>query len=94
MAYDEKNKTEVKAHSVKLDDRSRLTVSGVEDVESFDENEIVMNTSHGNLIVKGSGLHIEKITLDVGELSVAGMIDELCYEAKPSSRSFWSGLFS
>lgn len=93
MAYEEKAKQTVKAHSLSMDDRCRLTVTGVDDVESFDEATIVINTSQGNLIVRGSGLHIGKISLDVGELKVEGMITDLSYEEKAQSGGFWSRLF-
>ena len=94
MAYDEKTKAPVlKAHSVSMEDRCRMNVTGVEDVESFDESVIVMNTSQGDLIVRGSGLHIGKISLDVGQLSVEGVINELSYEEKQASVGFWQRIF-
>lgn len=95
MAYEEKErmKTVSKPHSVSMDDRCRLNVTGVDDVESFDETTIVMNTSQGNLIVRGSGLHIGKISLDVGEIKVEGMITDLSYEKKAHTGGFWSRLF-
>ena len=95
MAYEEKEKLKpaVKPHSVSMDDRGRLNVTGVDDVESFDEATIVMNTSQGNLIVRGSGLHIGKISLDVGEIKVEGMITDLNYEEKAHTGGFWSRLF-
>ena len=93
MAYEEKTKAVPKAHSLSMDDRCRLTVTGVDDVESFDENVIVMNTSQGNLIVRGSGLHIGKISLDVGELKVEGLITDLSYEERSQAGSFWAKLF-
>ena len=95
MAYEEKEKLKpaVKPHSVSMDDRCRLNVTGVDDVESFDETTIVMNTSQGNLIVRGSGLHIGKISLDVGEIKVEGMITDLGYEEKAHTGGFWSRLF-
>ena len=95
MAYEEKEKLKpaVKPHSVSMDDRCRLNVTGADDVESFDETTIVMNTSQGNLIVRGSGLHIGKISLDVGEIKVEGMITDLNYEEKAHTGGFWSRLF-
>ncbi len=68
------------AHRVELDGRERLIVSGVDDVDRFDENEIVMTTSAGTLIVTGESLHIGKLSLDGGELHVDGHIDSLLYE--------------
>jgi sporulation protein YabP len=67
-------------HRLELDGRERLVVSGVEDVERFDENGIVMSTSAGILTVAGEGLHIGKLSLDGGELHVDGRIDSLSYE--------------
>lgn len=94
MAYEEKAKPAVKPHAVTMDDRCKMSITGVEDVENFDETEIVMRTSQGNLIVRGSGLHIGKISLDVGEMRVEGLINELCYEESGSAGgSFWSKIF-
>lgn len=67
-------------HHVAMEERSSLTVSGVSDVERFDENEIVMTTSKGTLVVTGENLHIEKLSLDGGDLRVEGEIDALTYE--------------
>ena len=53
MAYDEKKVRPEAAHHVILEEREQLAVSGVEEVESFDENTIVMYTSRGTLIVRG-----------------------------------------
>ena len=67
-------------HRLELDGRERLVVSGVEDVERYDESGIVMSTSAGILTVTGEGLHIGKLSLDGGELHVDGRIDSLTYE--------------
>lgn len=79
------------SHRVVLDGRDKLTVSGVEDVDRFDENEIIMSTSEGLLVVTGENLHIGKLSLDGGELHVDGRIDALSYEDAPGMRG---GLFS
>ena len=68
------------AHRVTLEGRERLIVSGVEEVERFDENEIVMNTAEGALVVTGENLHIGKLSLDGGELHVDGRVEALSYE--------------
>lgn len=93
MAYEEKIRPAAKAHHVILEERNRLSVTGVEDVASFDENEIVMTTAQGNLIVRGSGLHIGKLTLDSGEVSVEGQVTDLNYEETSPAGGFWSRLF-
>ena len=68
------------AHRLELDGRESLTVSGVEDVERFDETGIVMSTAVGTLVITGEDLHIGKLSLDGGELHVDGRIDSLTYE--------------
>jgi len=89
MAYEEK-----KAHSVLLENRARLAVSGVEDVESFDENLINMAIGDGALVIRGSGLHIEKLSLDGGDMLVTGFVDSLSYEDRGSRQgSLLSRLF-
>lgn len=93
MAYEEKLTVVHKPHNVIMEERARLSISGVEDVESFDESEIVMTTTKGSLIIKGSELHIEKLSLETGELSVEGFIDDLSYEDRSPSGGFWSRLF-
>lgn len=69
-----------------LEERGSLTVSGVSDVERFDENEIVMSTSRGTLVVTGENLHIEKLSLDGGDLKVEGDVDALTYEESRRER--------
>ncbi len=73
-------------HHIMMEERSSLTVSGVSDVERFDENEIVMSTSKGTLVVTGENLHIEKLSLDGGDLKVEGDIDALTYEESRRER--------
>lgn len=72
-------------HHVELRGRESLTISGVEDVERFDETGIVMETSAGTLVISGEGLHIGQLSLDGGELHVDGRIDSLSYEEEGRS---------
>ena len=83
MAYENPNYAH---HQLTFDGRERLTVTGVEDVERFDENMIVMSTSAGTLVVSGENLHIGKLSLDGGELHVDGQIDALQYEEQGAGR--------
>ena len=79
-------------HQLQLEGREKLTVSGVEDVERFDETAIVMSTCAGTLIVSGEGLHIGKLSLEGGELKVEGRIDAMEYEESAPTAS--GGLFA
>jgi len=93
MTFEEKGKTPVRPHHVIMEDRSRLSITGVEDVISFDETEIITRTGQGNLIIRGMGLHIGKLTLDSGEVSIDGSVRELCYEEPVPTGGFWARLF-
>lgn len=77
MPYDDMTAMQ---HRLELSGRERLIVSGVEEVERFDEEEIVMRTGVGTLVVGGHNLHIGKLNLDGGELHVDGSIHTLLYE--------------
>lgn len=79
MAYESQYPQEG-LHRLALEDRRQLTVSGVEEVESFDEGGITMVTGQGTLVVRGSGLHIEQLSLDGGQLRVEGQVESLTYE--------------
>ena len=82
------------SHRLELEGRERLTITGVEDVERFDETGIVMSTTAGTLVVTGEDLHIGKLSLDGGELHVDGRIDSVTYEDEGQSRGgFFSRLF-
>lgn len=93
MAYEERRVTQQKPHSISLEDRKNLSVTGVERVDSFDEREIVMLTQGGNLIIRGSDMHMGKLDLVSGEATVTGLISELCYEEVAHTGSLWARLF-
>lgn len=80
-------------HSVALEGRRKLSVSGVEEVDSFDENTIVMVTASGLLVIRGEALHIEALSLEGGELKVTGDIDSLSYEDNDRQVGLFSRLF-
>jgi sporulation protein YabP len=54
-------------------------VSGVCDVLSFDLSEILLETDQGMLMIKGSDLHVNRLTLEKGEVDIEGKIDSLTY---------------
>ena len=70
-------------HRLILEQRERLVISGVEEVARFDEETIVLTTSLGELEIQGEGLHIEKLSLEGGELHVDGSVSALIYETSP-----------
>ena len=74
-------------HRLTLTGRETLTVSGVEDVERFDETGIVMATSAGLLTVTGEGLHIGQLSLEGGELHVE--LAAISYEEPSEGGGGW-----
>ena len=94
MAYEEKYRAPETPHSVFLENRSKLALTGVLDVESFDEEEVALSTQQGSLVVSGSGLHVEKLNLDSGDVMIRGVVDTLRYEdSAASSGGFFSRMF-
>jgi len=93
MAYETKLRADA-PHNVIMEGRERLSISGVEDVESFDEGSIVVYTNKGMLIIRGRELHIEKLSIDGGDLAVEGQVDSLRYEEQMKEKgSLLSRLF-
>ena len=81
-------------HNLILENRSRLTVSGVTKVLRCDENGAAMETGSGTLLVTGEGLSMSELSMETGEVHVGGSIDSLAYEEnRPSSGSLWQRLF-
>lgn len=68
-----------KPHMLTIDGRSALRITGVTDIDRFDEREIVLYTSLGELTVTGKGLHIGRLSIEEGELTVDGDIRGVLY---------------
>jgi len=73
-------------HHIILEEREQLIVSGVEEVERFDEETILLTTAQGALEIQGDELHIEKLSLDGGDLKVEGRVNALIYGEENRSR--------
>ena len=80
-------------HKLTLNERKNLTMTGVTEVISFDENAVVLRTSLGTLIVQGSQLQLKTLSLDGGQVAVDGVITGLNYEEPRSKGSWASRLF-
>ena len=76
-------------HKLTLDERSRLTVTGVTEVVSFDDMEVVLHTALGTLAVQGQQLKLKSLSPDVGQVTVDGHISALYYEEPKEKRRFW-----
>ena len=82
-----------KAQNIILENRNRLSVSGVEEVGGFDESIVEMQTELGALTVHGSNLRVGPLSVHSGALLVVGNISALSYADVPVRRSFWARLF-
>ena len=77
-------------HQVTIRDRKSVTLTGIEDVISFDETAVVLSTVEGTLAIEGEGLHILQMNVDSKEFCIEGKICALSYlDRRPRGR----GLF-
>ena len=84
------------AHKIVLNNRDQGNLTGILDVISFDENTIVLDTDMGLLTIKGKDLHVNRLSLEKGEIDIEGRTDSLVYSAgggTKSGGSFWAKLF-
>ena len=78
-------------HTLTLDGRKSLTMTGVTEVVSFDDGAVVLRTALGMLTVQGTGLHLKTLSTDGGQMAVTGEISQLSYE-EPRSGGWLSRL--
>ena len=68
-----------KAHKLVVNNRKTSMVTGVLDVLAFDLNEVLLETEQGMIIVKGKDLHVNRLSLEKGEVDLAGHVDSIAY---------------
>ena len=81
-------------HSVSITDRKLLSISGVKKIDSFDNEEFLMDTTMGYIIIKGHGLEIIKLDTYQGNVSIKGTLDSLSYVEKGSKKEESDSLFT
>ena len=72
-------------HTLTLEGRRRLEITGVTEAQSFDETAAVLETARGTLIIRGQELHVEQLDLEAGRVRLAGQVDSLGYEEPTGS---------
>ena len=85
-------------HKMIITERAGGILSGVLDILAFDVNEIILETEQGMLMIKGKDLHVNRLTLEKGEIDISGHIDSLLYsdvakKGTKSNESIFSRLF-
>ena len=81
-------------HNLILEDRKKLLLSGVSDVDNFDEHTVTVFTDLGELLIKGDDLRVNKLSVETGELSIEGRISSMTYlDDQAKSSGFFSKVF-
>ena len=91
------DKMNIRPHRLTIENRAAGSMTGIREVVSFDENQVVLDTDMGLLTMKGKDLHVSRLTLEKGEVDLDGTIDSLTYSSnealKKSGESLLSRLF-
>ena len=80
-------------HRLTLDSRNRLSITGVLEVESFDDSMICLTTTRGPLAIHGKTLHLQQLSIDGGQVLVDGSVDSIIYEDDVQTGGFFARLF-
>lgn len=84
----------VKSHKLTLDNRKKMTLTGIKDVVAFDLNQILLESSMGMIHIKGKDLKVTKLNVDSGLTDIEGNIDSIVYsDTKNFSKKVKSGFF-
>lgn len=81
-------------HRLSMEQRRDCKITGVVEVHSFDENNILMETVDGMLTIKGGNLHVSRLNLEKGEADVDGKVDSLIYSDKSTLAKKGEGLLT
>ena len=83
----------LKPHSLSLSSKKDLKITGISDVDSFNEEIIVAYTDYGELIIRGKNLKMENLSIDSGQLQIKGDINSLAYAESKNGKSVFSKIF-
>lgn len=87
-------KLSIRPHRLTIENRSAGTITGIREVVSFDESQVVLDTDMGLLTLKGKELHVSRLTLEKGEVDLDGTIDSLAYSSNEALRKSGESLLS
>lgn len=88
---DEFNKAK---HIVKIENRECIELTGVKDVPSFNENDALIITDYGDIVLKGQNMRLDTLNLDNGLVKIYGNISALVYNEKSQAMGFFKRMFS
>lgn len=94
MLQQDKQSIPVSPHNIIMENRKNLTISGIREIDSFNEQIIEATTEMGTLTIKGENLRINKLSKETKEAAIEGRIISLVYgEPKRKQGSIFKGLF-
>ncbi len=81
-------------HNIILENRNRLSISGVTDVEDFDDTTVSLYTSMGDLVIRGKGLKVEAVSIESGQMLITGEVKSLVWGDKDRTKkpTLWQKL--
>lgn len=85
-----------KEHTVQMNNRKELEITGVKEVDSFDNEEFLLETVMGYMIIRGENLQLKNLDVGSGAVSIKGKIYELSYvdeQSEEKAKGFFSKLF-
>lgn len=91
---EDKKVSKPKVQNLVLENREKLNISGVIDVESFNDECVVVDTELGLLVIRGIDLHINKLNIDNSELGIEGEVVSCEYSDRDGSRNKGGGFFA
>ena len=82
------------SHNIILENRNRLSISGVTDVEGFDDNSVSIYTVMGDLVIRGKKLKVEAVNIETGEMLITGEVKSLVWGDKDLTKkpTLWQKL--
>lgn len=81
-------------HNITISDRKNIVITGVKKIESFDDEEFLMDTSMGYVIIKGEALEVIKLDTYQGNVSIKGRINQLSYMENGTKKDKEDGIFN
>ena len=95
MIQQDKQSTTFFPHNIIIENRKKLIISGIRDIDSYNEQIIDLFTEMGYLVIKGENLHINKLDKQTKEIAIEGKISSLIYQEpkNKSTSSIFKGLF-
>lgn len=76
---EEKQQLTQKSHKLSMTNRRMLLLTGINDVLSFDPNEVLLDTVQGTLMIRGEDLHVNRLSIEKGEVDVEGKVNSISY---------------